>query len=795
MQRSSTAVAAANGGMFRPSSAPASDLLSPPTLPSEGVTLSAKPSAFAGAVLSPNHARNLTPSLCVAISSALAEQCHRRMVVPYTLWITEAWRVLCWAEPSAALFWEMATMYHTLYLAGRAFAADYEDNNGERTHSNIPPILSCGSASSVGSGTTAHTPVTFDKKKLSTVASAKELPVWLVGTFLLLHCEEFAYQRNLSGHDERRFFGGSGEVGQAAGVDFTSLLRNPSLSPRTRLHAGWNNDNSHCTAYVLRHLRKILLLSAIPHNHEAVLACIHLASLPSRPPAPPSNDRMLRRTSSRQNKYSAEELRRQHDEEHGHAGVNVQLTLDDLERLNLTLQPPQGGGIDDPPLRMGEFLWLSLKLTRPPPMATLRLGDVEREIRRHLEMELLMSDGPDDEDHSEAPPEEEATAALAKLSLNSESSKERAKQPGNQYLKELSYTSLRGTTILLKPNPAEAPSGASAASGDAHNFVGNLASAQRLHDLVISECSDAHFYLLQPFEHATISACTGCTIVVGAVAGLLHVVDCEKTVITSAARRILVSNSSDATLNIFSPSPPLLVGDNRTCQFAPYNTYYDGLREDLLATGLAAAVVPPVDQSPVGGREDQVAWPPLQCASNKWKQPVEMSKLEMPQVPNSTNASPPASPSAHSGVGADDKVHPGSGNDAAVQGPVLVPSSDFQLLFVPIESDGARQRRLEAEEAEANADGTASMESQYCRLMTEVLQMSPFRLPLEYERRVIVKAERMRNIQQAVRKSLTPEQQRRFEEDLNRGFREWLVTSGNLRQVLDLVHLERRGAL
>ena len=39
---------------------------------------------------------------------------------------------------------------------------------------------------------------------------------------------------------------------------------------------------------------------------------------------------------------------------------------------------------------------------------------------------------------------------------------------------------------------------------------------------------------------------------------------------------------------------------------------------------------------------------------------------------------------------------------------------------------------------------------------------------------------------------LTPEQQIRLEEELNSGFRDWLVTSGNLRQVLDLVHLERK---
>jgi TBCC domain-containing protein 1 len=197
-------------------------------------TLTAKPHAFAGAVLSPKHARELTPSLCIAIATALSEQSHRKTVVPYTLWITEAWRVLGWAEPSSALFWEMATMYHTLFLAGRVFAADYQDG------SHIPPILSCGSTSSMsmGSGGTNPTdrPVSFDKRKFSTAASAKELPVWLVGTFLLLHCEEFAYQRNLSGEDERRFYsnsmGNDSPLKNTGMVDFTSLLKHPSLSPR-----------------------------------------------------------------------------------------------------------------------------------------------------------------------------------------------------------------------------------------------------------------------------------------------------------------------------------------------------------------------------------------------------------------------------------------------------------------------------------------------------------------------------------------------------------------------------------
>lgn len=141
------------------------------------VEWTAKPHAFGGAVLSPKHARELTPSLCLAIASSLSELEYSR--VPYTVWITEAWRVLGWAEPSAALFWEMATLYHTLFGAAQS----------------IPPILSCGSTSSMGSNTT---PLSSATKKQYATNSAKELPAWLVGLFLLLHCEECAHQRNLA---------------------------------------------------------------------------------------------------------------------------------------------------------------------------------------------------------------------------------------------------------------------------------------------------------------------------------------------------------------------------------------------------------------------------------------------------------------------------------------------------------------------------------------------------------------------------------------------------------------------
>lgn len=817
--------------------------------------------------------------------------------VQYTVWITEAWRVLGWAEPSAALFWEMATMYHTLHVAGRSIeieetevaAEDDDDDQMSGIHrtlsQSIPPILSCGSStsfdssggggansgkkeertrggrepdspSSIGSGGGGDTggfksspgkKSNSDKAKSSSssqnmkasAASAKELPVWLVGMFLLLHCEEQAFRRNVSGEDERRFDalmakqnGGSGVAGEiwkeglgGKGMDFGTLL---SLSPRTQIHL----DDTNCTCYLLRHLRKFLLLCAVPHNPDALSAINYLVETTS-PHDSEYTDRQdpTRSHSNQHSTTDADILLSRHDEEHVDVGLNIRLTSDDLERLNLVIQAPSGGLIDDPPLYISEVM----PTEDIALYGGMTLEEVENEIRRHLEMGLLHVNNEDlsvqQQQHEEKEDAVEvAMKEMGKLALNNETKKDdkdsdnnhkpskmkaRAASGVDDYHKELSYTKLRGTTILLKPNshpdnnlqeqrqppfprPPTNNNNISTITTEPPPTAPSLPNNGRLHDVHVTDCSDAHIYLLQPFEHATISACTNCTIVVGAVAGLLHMVDCERIKITSAARRVLISNCFDVSHFIFTPSPCLLVGDNRSCQFAPYNTYYDGLREDLLATGLAGAVISQ-DNTVVG---DSVHGPALQCASNKWKQPVELAKLS--ELPH-----PPGAP------GADDRAVnvTGSGEDA-MKTPTLVPASEFQVLFVPLESDANRQRRMTppgvggGEDGERFGEDSSIMSgsggsigpkvgigSQYSHSLADVLQLSPFRLPTEYERRAIVKAERMKSLQQAIQTDLSPEQQVKLEEELNRGFRDWLVTSGNLRQVLDLVHLESRGAI
>ena len=558
-------------------------------------------------------------------------------------------------------------------------------------------------------------------------------------------------------------------------------------------------DNTNSTIYILRHLRKFLLLSAIPHNTDAQIALdslydsvsIHDKEYSDR--QNPSSSRS--HTSSLIDPYGnmdADEILRRHDEEHGELGLQVQLSSEDLERLNFVLQAPNGGLIDDAPMYISDLMPTDDLME----YGSIPLEEVEREIRQHLELALL--NGNDDKSQHDDNNDVDATANdMGKLDLNEgggekddkTKSRGRAEVSLTQYQKELKYARVRGKTILLKPNTKSRLQQTS--TNDENNqSIPSVCTNGRLHDVLVSECSDAHMYLLQSFEHATITACSNCTIVVGAVAGLLHIVDCEKMTITSAARRILVSNCNDVSHYIFTPSPSLLVGINRNCQFAPYNTYYDGLREDLLATGLAAAVVS-ADNVIIN---DSLYGPALQCASNKWKQPVELNKicdvLKMHSMPKT------------SGAYADDKALSKTGtNEDTMQTPTLVPASEFQVLFVPFESLTSKERRSQQEakneemtvqSAGEESSDSPRMGSLFNHCLADVLQLSPFRLPTEYERRVMVKADRIKSLQHVIETDLTPEQQLKIEEELNRSFRDWLVTSGNLRQVLDLVHLERK---
>ena len=172
--------------------------------------------------------------------------------------------------------------------------------------------------------------------------------------------------------------------------------------------------------------------------------------------------------------------------------------------------------------------------------------------------------------------------------------------------------------------------------------------------------------------------------------------------------------------------------------------------------------------------------------------------------------------------GADDHVTV----DVSMKTPVLLPSSEFDVLLVPVESDEVRTRRRHLREsavemaavvassrannekvenpiAMEDATGIISerdkgerdrlpspIESDYCRMLADLLTLSPFNMPHDYERTVVAKAERVRTLQAAMQE-LNSGQRAALEDELNRGFQDWLATSGNFRQILDLIRLDK----
>ncbi|CAN0186645.1 unnamed protein product, partial [Discosporangium mesarthrocarpum] len=142
-----------------------------------------------------------------------------------------------------------------------------------------------------------------------------------------------------------------------------------------------------------------------------------------------------------------------------------------------------------------------------------------------------------------------------------------------------------------------------------------------MRDLHVNHCHESYIYLLVAARFVTVLGCKDCTVVVGAAAGMVRVVECERMQLVTCCQRLSVTNSLDCMFPVFTATPPVLSGDNRTCQFAPYNSCYPRLRDHLEQTGLlsSSGITPP----------------------NFWCNPVEVSSLGMPSMsPGGASSSP-----------------------------------------------------------------------------------------------------------------------------------------------------------
>lgn len=318
--------------------------------------------------------------------------------------------------------------------------------------------------------------------------------------------------------------------------------------------------------------------------------------------------------------------------------------------------------------------------------------------------------------------------------------------------------------------------------------VGEEYPSGPLRDLNVSHCTDAHLYLLEPYRFVTIMGCSDCTIVVGAVQSMLQIIGSERIQLVAACRRLYISSCVESVFPIFTTTHPILAGDNRACQFAPYNTAYHNLTPHLRAANLPPASPPAV---------------------NFWNCPIDVNTMTLPVYSSAAvvaqasgpgtalapasvgdHSSPPrhaaAVPHQRSPQGAESPsggIKPMSPMGTGVTGvtgnqrfsevsrsPVMLPPAQFYTLTVP-----GPPRPL--------ADPIHRV-------------LNPFALPSEYALVLGDRKSNVRDIQGLLGgQDLLPSQQQLVEESVRAHFGDWLVTSGNLRQVLDLVQLDRECAL
>lgn len=104
--------------------------------------------------------------------------------------------------------------------------------------------------------------------------------------------------------------------------------------------------------------------------------------------------------------------------------------------------------------------------------------------------------------------------------------------------------------------------------------------------LIIRECQDSCIYALAPLLRVKVTACSDCIIVVGPISGCAIVENCTRIRLIYACRSTFITTCHESVLHLASNRPPILFGDNRLLQLAPFNIEYEYLADHLETAGL-----------------------------------------------------------------------------------------------------------------------------------------------------------------------------------------------------------------
>eukprot|EP01147_Barroeca_monosierra_P008726 gene8726-1110_t len=100
-------------------------------------------------------------------------------------------------------------------------------------------------------------------------------------------------------------------------------------------------------------------------------------------------------------------------------------------------------------------------------------------------------------------------------------------------------------------------------------------------DLHIHKCNTAVLYILSPLRHVWIDECIRCTIVVGAVAGVLHLSNSRRCTIVATCSRLMSRMTTDTLVHLCTNTRPILLDSTQSLTLAPYHTFYGSLERHM----------------------------------------------------------------------------------------------------------------------------------------------------------------------------------------------------------------------
>ncbi|EGD72808.1 hypothetical protein PTSG_04535 [Salpingoeca rosetta] len=106
-------------------------------------------------------------------------------------------------------------------------------------------------------------------------------------------------------------------------------------------------------------------------------------------------------------------------------------------------------------------------------------------------------------------------------------------------------------------------------------------SRLRMRDVHISKCSVTILYILAPLRHVWIDECVRCTVVLGPVAGVLHISNSRRCTVVAPCVRFMARSVADTTAHLCTNTRPLLLDSTQDLTLAPYHTFYGALGRHL----------------------------------------------------------------------------------------------------------------------------------------------------------------------------------------------------------------------